>query len=146
MTHSRNSKWPQVIADLQASPGELKKVADDAGPSTIQRLRALGAEVILDSNAPRTKDTSYSRYTVWARWPTPQTEADKLTLELSDLTHQLAEIRKDLDAAEEEYIADKKRLNRSAYRRKQIRERYEPVLEQHDLLTARLNQSKTEKD
>lgn len=146
MTRHRNSKWPQVIAELQADPGQWHKVAEDAGPSTIQRLRALGAEVQMDSVAPRTGGATYSRYTVFARWPTPKTEADKLTLQLSELTQQLAETRKDLDAAEEEYIADKKRLNRSAYRRKQIREQYEPMLDQHDHLTTLLNQLKTEKD
>jgi hypothetical protein len=69
-----------------------------------------------------------------------------LTLEHAALTQQLEELRQDVQAADEEYAADKKRLNRSSYRRKLARERYEPLLEQHDQLTALLNRLKTEKD
>jgi chromosome segregation ATPase len=140
------SKWTQVIADLQHSPGEWQKVADDAGPSTIQRLRELGAEVRTVNISSRTKDQSYSRYTVFARWPTPETERETLELEYSRLTQALATAKADVDAADEEYNSAKKILNRNAYRRKQAREKYEPLLEQHDQLTALLNRLKTEKD
>jgi len=146
MTHKPNSKWAQVIADLQLTPGEWKKVADDAGPSTIQRLRGLGAEVRTVNVSERSKDQSYSRYTVFARWPTPQTELETLKLEHSQLTQTLAAAKADLDAAEDEYNSAKRILNRNAYRRKQAREKYEPLLEQLDHLTALLNRLTTEKD
>ena len=67
MTHHRKSKWNNVIAELQADPGNWHKVAEDAAPSVTQRLRALGAEVQTDSSAPRTGGATYSRYTVWVQ-------------------------------------------------------------------------------
>jgi hypothetical protein len=146
MTQRPNAKWAKVIAELQADPGEWHTVADNAGPSVIQRLRALGAEVMTDSVAPRTGGATYSRYTVFARWPTPATELERVELELATLSQELEEVRHDVQAADDEYAADKKRLNRSSYRRKQAREKYEPLLEQHDQLTALLNRLKTEKD
>jgi hypothetical protein len=51
-----------------------------------------------------------------------------------------------MEAADEEYNSAKRILNRNAYRRKLAREKYEPLLEQHDQLTALLNRLKTEKD
>jgi len=141
-----NAKWSQVIATLQASPGEWLKVADDAGPSTIQRLRQLGAEVRPVNTSSRTKDQSYSRYTVFARWPTPETELERLTLEYSRLSQALETAKADVEAADKEYNSAKQILNRNAYRRKQAREKYEPLLEEHDQLTALLNRLKTEKD
>lgn len=146
MTKQRNAKWPRVIAELQADPGNWHQVAEDAGPSTIQRLRALGAEVQTDSVAPRTGGATYSRYTVFARWPTPATELERLELEHAALTAHLATVKADVEAAEAEYNDAKKILNRNAYRRKQAREKYEPLLEQLDQLTALLNRLKTEKD
>jgi hypothetical protein len=146
MSQRPNSKWPKVIADLQASPGEWQKVADDAGPSTIQRLRALGAEVQTTSRAPRTDGATYSRYSVYARWPTPESELERVTLEHANLSQQLLTAKADVDAAEEEYASAKRILNRNAYRRKQAREKYEPMLDQLDQLTALLNRLKTEKD
>lgn len=146
MSQRSNTKWPRVIAELQADPGEWHHVADDAGPSTIQRLRALGAEVQTDSVAPRTGGATYSRYKVYARWPTPQTELERLSLEHATLTAQLDAARQDVQAAEAEYTSAKQILNRNAYRRKAAREKYEPLLEQHDQLTALLNRLKTEKD
>jgi hypothetical protein len=146
MARHSQAKWPKVIATLQASPGEWQKVADDAGPSTIQRLRALGAEVQTDSVAPRTGGATYSRYTVYARWPTPETELERLKLEHAALTQRLEELRQDVQAAEEEYASAKRILNRNAFRRKQAREKYEPLLEQHDQLTALLNRLSTDKD
>lgn len=80
MTHRPNTKWNRVIAELQEDPGNWHQVADNAGPSAIQRLRALGAEVQTDSVAPRTGDATYSRYTVWARWPTPTSQLETVTL------------------------------------------------------------------
>ena len=144
--HQPNSKWAHVVAELQATPGEWRQVADDAGPSTIQRLRALGAEVQTDSVAPRTDGRTYSRYIVFARWPTPETELQTLQTKHAALSHQFLIIKADVKAADEEYAADKKRLNRSAYRRKQAREKYEPLLEELDQLTALINRLKTEKD
>lgn len=141
-----STKWAHVIADLQATPGEWKKVAEDAGPSTIQRLRSLGAEVTTDNPSPRTADRNYSRYDVYARWPTPETELERIELEHSRLTQALADAKADVTAAEAEYTSAKQILNRNSYRRKQARERYEPLLEQHDQLTALLNRLKTEKD
>jgi hypothetical protein len=141
-----STKWGHVIAKLQASPGEWQKVAEDAGPSTIQRLRSLGAEVTTDNPSPRTEDRSYSRYDVYARWPTPETELERIELEYSKLTQALADAKADVTAADEEYNSAKRILNRNAYRRKQAREKYEPLLEQHDQLTALLNRLKTEKD
>lgn len=146
MTQRPNAKWSKVIAALQADPGEWHKVADDVGPSTIQRLRALGAEVQLDSTGPRTQGMTYSRYTVYARWPTPESTLESVILEHATLTQQLLTAKADVDAAEEEYTSAKRILNRNAYRRKQAREKYEPLLEQHDQLTALLNRLKTEKD
>jgi hypothetical protein len=146
MARHSNAKWPKVIAELQADPGEWHKVADDAGPSTIQRLRALGAEVQTTSRAPRTDGATYSRYTVYARWPTPQSELERVTLEHAALSQQLLIAKADVDAAEEEYASAKRILNRNAYRRKQAREKYEPLLDEHDALTALLNRLKTEKD
>ena len=146
MTHRPNAKWPRVIAELQADPGNWHKVADEAGPSTIQRLRALGAEVQTDSIAPRTGGATYSRYTVFARWPTPATELERVTVALATIAQQLSTAKADVDAADEEYNSAKKILNRNAYRRKQAREKYEPLLEEHDQLTALLNRLKTEKD
>ena len=146
MTQHRNAKWPKVIADLQADPGQWHKVAEDAGPSTIQRLRSLGAEVQTDSVAPRTGGATYSRYTVFARWPTPATELERVTLEHATLTASLASAKADVDAAEAEYNDAKKILNRNAYRRKQAREKYEPMLDELDLLTSLLNRLTTEKD
>jgi hypothetical protein len=146
VTHKPNAKWAKVIADLQHSPGEWHKVADDAGPSTIQRLRELGAEVQTDSVAPRTGGQTYSRYTVYARWPTPETELERLKLAHATLTQELATAKADVEAAEEEYTNAKRILNRNAYRRKQAREKYEPLVEQHDLLTAHLNRLNTDKD
>jgi len=146
MSQRPNAKWPKVIAELQADPGQWHHVADDAGPSTIQRLRALGAEVQMDSIAPRTGGATYSRYKVYARWPTPATELERVTLELTNLTTLLDETFKDVAAANAEYASAKQILNRSAYRRKQAREKYEPLLEQHDQLTALLNRLKTEKE
>lgn len=146
MSHRPNAKWPKVIAELQADPGNWHHVADDAGPSTIQRLRALGAEVQMDSIAPRTGGATYSRYTVYARWPTPQSELERIQLEHDRLEQELLVAKADVDAADEEYIGDKRRLNRSAYRRKQAREKYEPLLEELDQLQALLNRLKTEKD
>jgi hypothetical protein len=131
---------------LQATPGEWQKVADEAGPSTIQRLRELGAEVQTDSVAPRTGGATYSRYTVFARWPTPETELEALTTRHAVLQHQVLEVQTDLKAAEAEYNDAKKILNRNAYRRKQAREKYEPLLEELDQLTALINRLKTEKD
>ena len=146
MSHRPNAKWPKVIAELQADPGNWHHVADDAGPSTIQRLRALGAEVQTDSVAPRTGGATYSRYTVFARWPTPATELERVTVALATIAQQLSTAKADVDAADEEYNSAKKILNRNAYRRKQAREKYEPLLEEHDQLTALLNRLKTEKD
>ena len=146
MTHHRKSKWNNVIAELQADPGNWHKVAEDAAPSVTQRLRALGAEVQTDSSAPRTGGATYSRYTVYARWPSPESTLETVQLEHAHLTQQLSTAKADLDAAESEYIDAKRILNRNAYRRKQARERYEPLLEQHDQLTALLNRLKTEKD
>ena len=146
MTKRPNAKWPRVIAELQADPGNWHHVADDAGPSTIQRLRALGAEVQTDSVAPRTGGATYSRYTVFARWPTPATELERVTVALATIAQQLSTAKADVDAADEEYNSAKKILNRNAYRRKQAREKYEPLLEEHDQLTALLNRLKTEKD
>jgi hypothetical protein len=146
MAHRSNAKWPKVIEQLQANPGTWLHVADDAGPSTIQRLRALGAEVQTDSNAPRTGGATYSRYTVYARWPTPETELQRVQLEHDQLTALLEETRQDVQAADDEYNSAKRILNRNAYRRKQAREKYEPLLEQHDQLTTLLNRLKTEKD
>jgi hypothetical protein len=146
MTQRPNTKWAKVIAELQADPGEWHKVADSAGPSVIQRLRELGAEVQMDSVAPRTGGVTYSRYDVYARWPTPATELERISLEHSKLQQRLAELKHDVDAAEDEYASDKKRLNRSSYRRRQAREAYEPALEELDQLTALLNRLKTEKD
>ena len=146
MTQRPNTKWTKVITALQADPGQWCHVADDAGPSTIQRLRALGAEVQTDSVAPRTDGATYSRYTVYARWPTPETELERVRLEHSTLSQQLATAKADMDAAEEEYNSAKRILNRNAYRRKLAREKYEPLLEQLDQLTALLNRLKTEKD
>jgi hypothetical protein len=142
----RNAKWAKVIADLQADPGQWHHVADDVGPSTVQRLRALGAEVQTDSVAPRTGGATYSRYTVYARWPTPQSELERLELEHATLAAAIATAKADVDAADEEYNSAKRILNRNAYRRKQAREKYEPLLEQLDQLTALLNRLKTEKD
>jgi hypothetical protein len=146
MTQRPNAKWPKVIAELQADPGEWHHVADDAGPSTIQRLRALGAEVQMDPVARRTGGATYSRYTVYARWPTPATELERIQLEHDVLEAQLLTVKADVDAAEAEYNDAKKILNRNAYRRKQAREKYEPMLEELDQLTALLNRLKTEKD
>jgi hypothetical protein len=119
------------------------KVADDAAPSVVQRLRALGAEVQTDSIAPRTGEQTYSRYTVYARWPTPQTTHDRLLLELSALDKLIAEARRDYVAAEGEYNAAKRILNRNAYRKKQAHAKLEPLLEQHDHLTAIINRKET---
>ena len=146
MSQRSNAKWPKVIAQLQADPGQWHHVADDAGPSTIQRLRALGAEVQMDSVAPRTGGATYSRYTVYARWPTPATELERVQLEHAALLQQLLEAKADVQAADDEYNSAKRILNRNAYRRKQAREKYEPLLEQHDQLSALLNRLKTEKD
>jgi hypothetical protein len=146
MTPHRNAKWPRVIAALKAKPGDWQKVADDVGPSTIQRLRELGAEVQLHSNAPRTDGVTYSRYTVYARWPTPNSELERVELEHAKLTELLEEVKQDVKAADEEYASAKRILNRSSYRRKAAREKYEPLLEQHDQLTSLLNRLKTEKD
>ena len=146
MTQHRNAKWPRAIADLQADPGQWHKVAEDAGPSTIQRLRSLGAEVSASNPSPRTTDQKYSRYTVFARWPTPATELERVTLEHATLTTNLATAKADVDAAEAEYNDAKKILNRNAYRRKQAREKYEPMLDELDLLTSLLNRLTTEKD
>jgi hypothetical protein len=146
MTPHRNAKWPKVIAALQEDPGNWHKVADDVGPSTIQRLRELGAEVELKSTGPRTEGMTYSRYTVYARWPTPQSELERVSLEHANLTAQLDAAHRDVIASEAEYNSAKQILNRNAYRRKQAREKYEPLLEQHDQLTALLNRLKTEKD
>ena len=146
MTQRPKAKWAQVIAVLQADPGNWHKVAEDVGPSTIQRLRQLGAEVQLDSTGPRTEGMTYSRYTVYARWPTPQSELERISLEHANLTAQLEAARHDVVAAEAEYNSAKQILNRNSYRRKQAREKYEPLLEQHDQLTALLNRLKTEKD
>lgn len=146
MSQHRNAKWPRVIAELQADPGNWHHVADDAGPSTIQRLRSLGAEVTTEATAPRTGGATYSRYKVFARWPTPQTELERVTLELANLTQLIQEASQDVKAADEEYASAKRILNRNSFRRKQAREKYEPLLEQHDQLTALLNRLKTEKD
>jgi hypothetical protein len=146
MTRKTNTKWAHVITELQASPGEWKKVADDAGPSTIQRLRELGAEVMTDTVSPRTDGRTYSRYEVYARWPTPETERERIELAYAQLTQELVIAKADVEAADEEYNNAKKILNRNAYRRKQAREKYEPLLEQHDQLTALLNRMTTEKD
>jgi hypothetical protein len=146
VTNRSYTNWTKVIEDLQADPGKWVQVADNAGPSTIQRLRALGAEVMTDSVAPRTGEATYSRYIVWARWPTPETQVEVVQLELDTLTADLRSVKADLDAAEKEYNSAKQILNRNAYRRKQIREKYEPMLDKHDHLTAKLKQMKTEKD
>ena len=146
MSHRPNAKWPKVIAELQADPGNWHHVADDAGPSTIQRLRALGAEVQMDSIAPRTGGATYSRYTVYARWPTPQSELERIQLQRDTLEQQLLIAKADVDAADDEYNSAKRILNRNAYRRKQAREKYEPLLEELDQLQALLNRLKTEKD
>jgi hypothetical protein len=89
---------------------------------------------------------TYSRYTVYARWPTPESTLESVALEHATLTKQLLIAKADVDAADEEYNSAKRILNRNAYRRKQAREKYEPLLEQHDQLTALLNRLKTEKD
>jgi hypothetical protein len=141
-----NAKWAQVIAELQTTPGEWKQVATDAGPSTIQRLRALGAEVQTDSVAPRTDGATYSRYDVYARWPTPETELERLTLAHSVLTTELQTAQADADAADKEYNNAKQILNRNAYRRRQAHAKLAPLFEQHDQLTALINRLKTEKD
>ena len=146
MTHRPNAKWPRVIARLQADPGQWHKVAEDAGPSTVQRIRALGAEVQMDSVAPRTGGATYSRYTLFARWPTPETEHERISLAHATLEQQVLTAKADVDAADEEYNSAKKILNRNAYRRKQAREKYEPMLDELDLLTALLNRLNTEKD
>jgi chromosome segregation ATPase len=83
---------------------------------------------------------------VYARWPTPETELERVTLAHANLTQLLEEARQDVQAAEEEYASAKRILNRNAYRRKQAREKYEPMLDQLDQLTALLNRLKTEKD
>jgi chromosome segregation ATPase len=100
----------------------------------------------MDSVAPRTGGATYSRYDVYARWPTPATELERISLEHSKLQQELATVKADVDAAEDEYNNAKKILNRNAYRRKQAREKYEPLLEELDQLTALLNRLKTEKD
>ena len=146
MTQRPNAKWAKVITELQADPGQWHKVADNAAPSVSQRLRELGAEVQTDSVAPRTGGATYSRYTVYARWPTPTTTLESVTLQHAALTQELLILKADVDAADEEYNNAKKLLNRNAYRRKQAREKYEPMLEELDQLTALLNRLKTEKD
>jgi chromosome segregation ATPase len=83
---------------------------------------------------------------VYARWPTPESELERVTLEHATLSQQLLTAKADVDAAEEEYASAKRILNRNAYRRKQAREKYEPLLDQLDALTALLNRLKTEKD
>jgi uncharacterized protein (DUF3084 family) len=83
---------------------------------------------------------------VFARWPTPATELERIELEHANLKKQVLTAKTDVAAADEEYNSDKKRLNRSAYRRKQAREKYEPMLNELDQLTALLNRLKTEKD
>jgi hypothetical protein len=146
MTQRPKAKWAQVISRLREEPGEWLHVADNAGPSTVQRLRELGAEVTTELMAPRSNETTYSRYKVFARWPTPQTELERVSLALTNLTEKLEAARHDVTAAEAEYNSAKQILNRNSYRRKQAREKYEPLLEQHDQLTALLNRLKTEKD
>jgi hypothetical protein len=146
VTRQRKSKWNDVIAELQADPGNWHKVADEAAPSVAQRLRALGAEVQTDSVAPRTDGATYSRYTIFARWPSPESTLERIELEHAALSQQLQVAKADMDAAEAEYTDAKRILNRNAYRRKQAREKYEPLLEEHDQLTALLNRLKTEKD
>jgi hypothetical protein len=146
VTQRPNAKWAKVIAELQADPGQWHKVADNASPSVTQRLRALGAEVQTDSVAPRTGGATYSRYTVYARWPTPTTTLESVQLEYDTLKQELLTAKADVDAADEEYNSAKRILNRNAYRRKQAREKYEPMLEELDQLTALLNRLKTEKD
>jgi hypothetical protein len=69
-----------------------------------------------------------------------------VTLQHAALTQELLTAKADVDAAEAEYVDAKRILNRNAYRRKQAREKYEPMLEEHDQLTALLNRLKTEKD
>ena len=100
----------------------------------------------MDSIAPRTGGATYSRYTVYARWPTPQSELERIQLEHDTLEQQLLIAKADVDAADDEYNSAKRILNRNAYRRKQAREKYEPLLEELDQLQALLNRLKTEKD
>lgn len=146
MTQPSNSKWAKVIATLQASPGEWLKVAEDAPPSTIQRLKALGAEVNSDTISPRSKEQTYNRYTLFARWPTPQTTLESTELELATLSTKIKELQQDAKAADTEYNSAKQLLNRNSYRRKQAHEKLSTLLDQHDYLTSIVNQSKHAKD
>jgi hypothetical protein len=146
MTSKYHSKWAGVIATLQASPGEWMTVATDATPSTVQRIRSLGAEVTTQISSPRTGERGYDRYTVLARWPDPATELERVQLAHAQLTQEVANAKADMDASEEEYNSAKRILNRNAFRRKQAREKYEPLLEQLDQLTALINRMTTEKD
>jgi hypothetical protein len=145
MTSKYHSKWAGVIATLQASPGEWMTVATDATPSTVQRIRQLGAEVTTQISSPRTEERAYDRYTVLARWPNPETELERVKLAHAQLMQQVLEARADVQAADDEYNNAKKILNRNAYRRKQAREKYEPLLEELDQLSALINRM-TEKD
>jgi chromosome segregation ATPase len=83
---------------------------------------------------------------VFARWPTPQTELESLELQHATLKQEFLAAKADVDATEEEYASMKRNLNRSAYRRRLARERYEPLIEELDQLTALINRLKTEKD
>jgi hypothetical protein len=141
-----HSKWTGVIATLQASPGEWMTVATDATPSTVQRIRELGAEVTTQISSARTSERGYDRYTVLARWPDPRSELERVQLAHAQLEQRVSEAKADVQAADEEYNNAKKILNRNAYRRKQAREKYEPMLEELDQLTALLNRMTTDKD
>jgi hypothetical protein len=63
----------------------------------------------------------------------------------AQLSQEVAKAKADVDAADEEYNSAKRILNRNAYRRKQAREKYEPLLEELDQLSALINRM-TEKD
>ena len=131
---SYNSKWQKVIEDLQQEPGTWKIVAQNVSPSVVQRLRELGAEVDANPSAPR--GGSYSRYTIAARWPTPQNEEDRITAALGALAPKLRDARTDLEQADDEYRDHKRLLNRSAYRKRRAQEKLTPLQEQHDLLVS----------
>ena len=147
MTNRSYTKWTKVVEMLKEHPGVMHTVAEDAGPSAIQALKRLGCVVDAVTISPRTEDITYNRYRIQAMWPTPKTTRETLQLKHDVLKAEVEELKRDVDAADEEYAADRKRLNRSSYRRKQVREKYEPKLEELDHLnsTLRLMDKKTRK-